>query len=32
VQLTPRNGKYTLDQLADRQEFERNFLAMNSHG
>ena len=26
-QLTPRNGKYTLDQLADRREFERELLA-----
>jgi len=30
-QLTPRNGKYTLKQLANRQEFERQLLALNSH-
>jgi hypothetical protein len=31
VQLTPRNGKYTPNQLADRREFETKFLAIKAH-
>jgi hypothetical protein len=30
--LTPRNGKYTRQQLADRLNFERELLSLNSRG
>jgi hypothetical protein len=30
--LTPRNGKYTRDQLADRLNFETELLDLNSRG
>jgi hypothetical protein len=32
VALTPRNGKYTANQLAYRREFESDFLNVTAHG
>jgi hypothetical protein len=32
IRLTPRNGKYTESQLAERAEFVRSFFLITAHG